>query len=54
MELLSQEFEYPELADNYYHGQSKSVFVTAREEAKKWLKENKEDHINEKKVSEEK
>jgi ABC-type dipeptide/oligopeptide/nickel transport system ATPase component len=38
MELLSNEFEYPELADDFYHAQTRSVIQSAREEAKAWLK----------------
>ena len=41
MVLLSKEFEYPELADNYKYAQAKSVINNAREEAKLWLKKNR-------------
>lgn len=40
MELLSCDFEYPELNDDYYHGQSKAVIKNAQKEAKEWLEEN--------------
>ncbi len=37
MQLLSKEFKYPELADNYKHAQTKAVIQDAREEARTWL-----------------
>ncbi|MFH1616059.1 MAG: P-loop NTPase fold protein [Planctomycetota bacterium] len=38
MQLLSKEFEYPELVDNYKHAQTKAVIHGVREEAREWLK----------------
>ncbi|OHB59690.1 MAG: hypothetical protein A2173_02675 [Planctomycetes bacterium RBG_13_44_8b] len=38
MELFSKEFEYPELADDFHHAQTRSVIQSDREEAKAWLK----------------
>ena len=37
MELLSKEYEYPELTDNYKYAQAKAIIQDAREEAKAWL-----------------
>ncbi|TKJ33308.1 MAG: hypothetical protein CEE38_20890 [Planctomycetes bacterium B3_Pla] len=37
MKLLSKEFEYPELVDDYKHAQTKAVIINAREEARTWL-----------------
>lgn len=40
MQLLSGDYEYPELADDFRHGQTRAVIANAREEARIWLDEN--------------
>jgi hypothetical protein len=40
MEILQVEYEYPELADDFHHAQTRSVIENAREQARQWLKEN--------------